>query len=307
MRKVITLLALTAAAAQAQTATATSDDVAATGLDAFARQMFQAWQAQDLEAIRATIASEGGLGAFDSDMTGKPVKLQTADEEVAYAKRMFDEGKKMGATTSFEIRAINCRAVETAGVCAIEFDSAMSTAEGGKQVWPIRATLVARKGLDGWKATHWHASPAQAPAPPEPMSMGPTAIPALNVDPKKLTWTEIPGTGGVKMSPLWENPDTRASTSIVQFPKKWKIGRHYHNVGLQAVVLKGSTQTTGDGAKSEESKVGGWTFDPAKWIHTTESKRGAMILMITDGPFDIVMVDDKGNPLPPPAAPAPGK
>jgi len=301
MHKVITLLALAAGAAQAQ-ATATWDDVAAKEIEAFARQTFQAWQAQDVDAIRASMASEGGLGAYDNDMNGVPVRIRNADEQVRYARQMFDETSKMGATSSFEIRAINCRATQTAGVCAIEFDASMAMPVGGKQVWPVRATLVARKGTDGWKATHWHSSAAQAPAPAETMSLGPSPIPALNMDPKALTWKDLPNTGGVKIAPLWENPDNHGSASLVQFPKKWKIGRHYHNAGLHAVVLKGSLKTTGEGGGAEEGKVGAWTFDPAKWIHTTESKRGATILMITDGPFDVVMVDDKGNPVSAPAA-----
>jgi quercetin dioxygenase-like cupin family protein len=302
MRKAITLVALSAGLARAQA----WDDAAAKDLETFARATFQAWQAQDLAAIRASMASEGGLGAYDTDMNGSPVTIRSLDEQERYAKQMFEEMGKMGASASYEIRSIACRATSTAGVCAIEFDASMAMPVGGKQTWAIRATMIGRRGADGWKATHWHASPAQAPAQaqPESMDMGPTPIPMLLADAKTATWQEIPGTGGVKTAQLWENPETRAAVSMVQFPKKWKIAKHYHSAGMHALVIKGQIKTTASDGTVADGKPGTWAYDPAKWIHSTESKRGATVLMMTDGPFDVVMVDDQGNPLPPPAAPA---
>ena len=305
MRKSLTLLVLAAGGAWAQTpATAMWNETAAAELGDFVRQTFQAWQSGNLEAIRASIASDTTLGAYDNDMTGKPVKIRSVDEEVQFAQQMFGEMKKMGATISFEMRALNCRATDTAGVCAIEFDSSMSTPDGGKQSWPMYATMVARKGGDGWKGVHWHASMAKAPQAPEPLDLGPAPIPLVSVDQKALNWKEIPGSGGIKAAVVWENPTHHGTVSYVQFPKKWQVGRHYHSWASHNVLLKGGlTVTRGDGLK-EEYKPGSWTYIPGKWIHSTASKRGATVLAISDGPDDLVLVDDKGTPLPAPAAPA---
>jgi quercetin dioxygenase-like cupin family protein/ketosteroid isomerase-like protein len=304
MRKAILIAAFASARAQGAPPW---NDAAAKDLEAFARQTFQAWQSGDLDAIRASIAADGALGAFDTDMTGKPVTIHNLDEQMQYAERMFDEMKKMGAKVTFDIHALNCRATETAGVCAIEYDGASVMADGSKQVWPVRATLVARLGSDGWKATHWHASPARAPEAPEPVDLGPGPIPALNIDPKTLNWQPVPGMNGLKTAVVWENPVTHGSVSFVQFPKKFEFGPHYHAANSHNVVIKGSIAVTGADGLTEEAKAGGWTLIPAKWIHSTASKKGATVLTITDGPEAIVPVDAKGNPLPAGAASAPPK
>ena len=60
------------------------------------------------------------------------------------------------------------------------------------------------------------------------------------------------------------------------------------------------TVTLADG-RVLAAKPGSTFMLPAKAIHTTETKAGATLFQYSDGPEDIVFVDDKGNPSAPPA------
>ncbi len=111
---------------------------------------------------------------------------------------------------------------------------------------------------------------------------------------------EIPNTGGVKLAKVWEHPRTGAIAAFAKFPKGWKIPRHFHSSNIQAAILKGSLTVTIDGKPETTTKAGGYFLEPAREIHATMSKDGATIFQVTDGPFDAVVVDEQGNPLPPP-------
>lgn len=279
------------------------DDVAAQELRAEMDKMNNAWEKGDMAAARAMIASDGNLDVYDFDAQGHPAKYTSADDMVKATEQMIAESKKAGVVMKQEIRSLNCQATTTFGACTQEFDMHMTMPDGNKQTWSFRGTGTARKGTDGWKWTHWHASFAALPPP-----MPPQAPPMVAMDPKaynlkKLAWTAVPNAPkGFKMAVVWEHPVTKAQAAFVQLPRKTSMPRHHHSPNMWITVIKGSLTVTGDDGKPMVVKAGGYAQSPAGMVHTTESKKGATFFQLTDGPFDTMM-----EAAAPAAAPAPAK
>lgn len=277
------------------------DESAASEIEALTRRIFDAWQARNSDGVRAEIDAEYMLGSYDNDERGRPVSLMNVEEQIMFAQKMWSATEEMGAKTTATIEEIDCQATATMGVCALEFAVDITHEDGNAKRQLTHGTLIARRGEDGWKATHWHASPAALPEAPEPDA--PAPIPALSVNPKELEWNEIPDSGGVKAAVVWQDPKAKTNAAFVKFPKKWKRGRHYHSHASQNVLLKGTMSVIGSDGLEENYKANAWLFSPGNWIHATECKRDATLFSITYGPRDAVNVDEKGNPITQPATP----
>lgn len=185
MTKTWTLLLAVAASgctgtAQAPSAPAAAvfDDAAAAEARAAVQKGVAAFASQDLAAVKAELAQDGTVATFELDLDNKPVRLATRDEALKYAEDMFAQLGKMKATLAVDVRSLECRATATIAYCAMEHDFKASMPDGGSISQPSRATIVLRKGGDGWKWTHWHTSLAAAPAAPAPAE--PAAKPAGN-------------------------------------------------------------------------------------------------------------------------------
>lgn len=81
---------------------------------------------------------------------------------------MFAQMNKMGGMVKVDVHSIECRATSTLAYCAMEHDFKATMPDGSTMSQPSRASVVLRKGIDGWKWTHWHTSPAVVAAPPAP-------------------------------------------------------------------------------------------------------------------------------------------
>ena len=64
-------------------------------------------------------------------------------------------------------------------------------------------------------------------------------------------------------------------------------------------MIKGTFTWTERNGTVHEAKAGGYTYQPAKLVHTTASSDGCTFLQINEGRFDLVPVDDQGNPQAP--------
>lgn len=292
-----TLFVIVAACAQQQPpppAVAQWDDAAAQEARAAWDQMTRTMERGDVDAARASIADDGFLGAYDLDMESKPIAFATRDEAVKFMETMIGETKKAGGTVRAQSKTVDCRATATYAVCRGEVDFSV-TMGGQTMTQPSRVTGALRKGNDGWKWTHWHASLATAPAAPK------HEVATMNtVD---LKWEAPPGARpgappGVTTAVVWGDPAKGPHAAFVRLPKGTALARHYHSSNLWTVMLEGSMTVTNDG-KAGEVKARGYHLQPGKVPHTTEAKAGAMFFQVADGPFDLVPVDDKGNPLPP--------
>ncbi len=75
----------------------------------------------------------------------------------------------MGATFKIDVHSIECRATSTLAYCAMEHDVKATLPDGSMMTQPSRASVVLRRGVDGWKWTHWHTSlAAVVTQPPTP-------------------------------------------------------------------------------------------------------------------------------------------
>jgi quercetin dioxygenase-like cupin family protein len=315
MKRICSIIALAAlsacaprnAAVNAPT-TASWDDAAAAELQAGSEAQMKAWEVGDVAAIRAGIANDGFLTSYDLDMMGQPVSFASGDEVAAYAQKMADAMKAMGATCQMKITKNDCKATAAIGACVTEVEANMTMAGKTETMW-FRGTSVARKGEDGWKWTHWHGSLAKLP----PMPATPAAMPAIPPAPKPagepialknkdLKWETPPGAPkGLKVATTWGDPMKGANAGYVQFPAGFKMPRHYHTASMWVHVLQGSMKVTFVDGKVVELKAGDFGYAPAKAQHTTESKNGVTLFQYADAAVGDVLVDDQGNPLPPPA------
>ncbi|MEK6607092.1 MAG: DUF4437 domain-containing protein [Myxococcota bacterium] len=272
------------------------DDAATRELRTFGEATMRAWQAGDIDTIRNGVAGDGFLASFDLDMMGKPIKLSSRDELVNFAETMIGQMKQSNTTMKLDTRMLECRATATFGGCAVEFDMTMKPADGQPMSFALRGTALARKGADGWKNTHWHASLAKLPEPPAPPPLpAPPVFPAAALNPKDLQWMDVEGLPGFRIAPVWIDPASGASAAFFQVPKKFKMGPHLHTANAWSVILKGSITHTGADGVARTTKAGGYEFMPQGELHTTEFKNGGTLFMMTDGALEMVPVDESGT------------
>lgn len=91
---------------------------------------------------------------------------------------------------------------------------------------------------------------------------------------------------GLKTRPLHENPRTKMSSSIVQYPQGFHEPRHHHvSCGHYIYILKGRLQSP-DG----DLLPGMFTYAAPKESHGPYTAVEATeILFYTDGPFDFIV------------------
>jgi ketosteroid isomerase-like protein len=263
------------------------DAALAAEMEAFARGQVAAWEAMDVDRIAATL-HDAGLPVFDLDIQGQPVRLGTRDEQLAYVRAM----KEAAPAGKMSTTANHCRAAGEFGWCAMDFQVDAPGPDGKPMPMSMRVTGVAARIDGAWKTIHWHGSMGAIPAPAPP--------PLRGVEAKDLKWQEMPGTGGVKLATVWEDPATRGIAGFVQMPKNWKgFPNHFHSANIHYAVLNGVHAHVEPDGDRRETRAGGWGYEAARNVHRTEGKDGLTLFVVTDGPFDAVPVDEKGNPLPP--------
>jgi ketosteroid isomerase-like protein len=307
----VTALALCACINVEQHKTAAAPDTSVIAWDAGAaaalkdlnERTMNAHNAMDLAAFKALMATEGSLPSFDMDESGTPVRYATPADALAATEAMFGMMKTAGIKASAATRSADCRASATLGLCAIEMDVKLTMPDGQTQSLMSRGTAAAARFADGWKWIHWHGS----------MDAMPGIQSAMVAGAKDLKWEEVPGSGGVKVARLWEDPATHRSLHFTEFPAGWQVGRHYHSSGGHGVMLRGGLTVTEATGTVHDIGTGAYFRYPGKNVHTTASKSGGLVFEVSEGMPDLVLVDEAGEPLPqqpgmpgaPPAAQAP--
>jgi quercetin dioxygenase-like cupin family protein/ketosteroid isomerase-like protein len=275
-------------------------------LKADMKKMLAAMDAGDVDGVVNMMAPESDeLPSYTLGVDGRPVKYANVEDAKKVTREAMAAMKKSGAKVRTEVQSMQCQAASTLAVCAIELERNVQFPDAKNVAFAGRATAAARKGADGWKWTHWHMSYAEMPE-----SLGPAtpevAVAGDSKDQKDLKWQEMPGMGGAQMAQVWSNPRTKATAVFTKAPKGFNVPRHFHSSPVHIVVLEGDLTITEEGGQPHVLKAGSWGLEPAKTIHTTTSKKGALAFMVSLAPFDQVYVDEKGNPLPAGTAP-PGK
>lgn len=113
-------------------------------------------ESMSVEPLKPFIAAD--IVAYDIDVAGKPVKLNSRDEAIKYFETTFAEVKKMGAIAKLEKRSLTCRATNAMAICLFEYDFIAVMPDGTKMTQPTQTTIVLNKAADGWKWTHWHSA-----------------------------------------------------------------------------------------------------------------------------------------------------
>jgi ketosteroid isomerase-like protein/quercetin dioxygenase-like cupin family protein len=276
-----------------QPPTAAMDESAAAELKAFNQQVFDAINAGDVAAFKGSIAADSFLVSFENGPDGTPVRVDSAEAEGSAMDQAMAAARAAGGKMQVTVKRADCRGTATFGTCAVEYDATMPMPGGHAMTLALRGLGVARKGADGWKWVAWHESPAALPpAPPQ------AAMPAAKLDPAAmnkadLKWMEVEGFPVFSIAPLWENPQTHAVAVLGKIAKV-KSPPHQHTMNAWIFVEKGTFSITGTDGKRYEAKAGGWVLQPAHWTHVTECQGSCQIAMVTDGPFDMGMADNKG-------------
>jgi quercetin dioxygenase-like cupin family protein len=128
------------------------------------------------------------------------------------------------------------------------------------------------------------------------------ALPSASANKGDYKWNEM--MPGMKAAEVWKDPATGGTATMMQATREQTFPRHFHTSGSHVYVIKGELVVTEAAGKGHKVKAGGYLYEPARMIHTTKIKKGTTAFQIGDGAFDFVPVDDKGDPLPPPPAPA---
>jgi hypothetical protein len=112
---------------------------------------------------------------------------------------------------------------------------------------------------------------------------------SFTVKTSEIAWQAVAIDGmpaGLQARPLHENPRTKMSSSIVQYPKGFHEPRHHHNTcGHYIYILKGRLQAPGG-----DLVAGMFTYAAPKEPHGPfTALEPTEILFYTDGAFDFIV------------------
>jgi quercetin dioxygenase-like cupin family protein len=137
------------------------------------------------------------------------------------------------------------------------------------------------------------AGTAAAGPPPTPAD---STGHALNINPKDVHWDRMMpdlGEGSPMISILHKDPKTGATQVLIRVPKDFHVTPHWHSANETHTVLQGAFVMECMG-KRETLEEGGFNYMPARMIHEawTTEKKGALLFITVDGPWDVNFVAD---------------
>jgi ketosteroid isomerase-like protein len=150
----LALILLPSVAAAKETAT---DELWAT-----IQKVTDAVMSDDQAVFSAKLADD--VTAFDLDPEGKSVVIHSKAEAKAFFDASSAAAKKMNATMSIHYGEHRCTVSGDLGFCTATATFSMKSGDGQEMSQPSYGTFILRKTSAGWKAVHWHISPAVAPA-----------------------------------------------------------------------------------------------------------------------------------------------
>ncbi len=116
------------------------------------------------------------------------------------------------------------------------------------------------------------------------------------VEASALQWKTIPEANGAQMSPVGKTPGTEGVAFFIKFPAGWKHPNHFHTTDFHRVVVDGDLEVTMKDGTKFASKKGDYFRAPANAIHSTSTKNGATIFIVSDGKFSTVTLGEDGKP-----------
>ncbi len=147
-------------------AASATQDAAAQEVWAATQQGLDNFVKMDRAAFEAALTDD--LVAYDLDLEGKPVRMGSKADAIAYFEAISAEVKKLGGTMNVDIHSHRCSAGESLGFCAVEMDFRVKMPDGTVNSQPSYISCVLRKTPGGWKWAFWHTSLSVLPAAPAP-------------------------------------------------------------------------------------------------------------------------------------------
>lgn len=119
--------------------------------------------------------------------------------------------------------------------------------------------------------------------------------PLQRIRPSEVPWEPL-GNHGLRRKRLGFDAATGHTTNLVDIPKGWKGGgiAHFHHAFEEVYVLEGAVTVGG----THYWHAGDYFYRPAQVVHGHDEKspEGALTLIRSDGPLDLLLVHDPAEP-----------
>ncbi|BCT92094.1 hypothetical protein LYSHEL_11180 [Lysobacter helvus] len=140
------------------------------------------------------------------------------------------------------------------------------------------------------------------PPPPDKPAMADAANTHAMVHAADTKWGPAPPAlpKGTQAAVLYGDPGKAGPFTIrLKFPAGGKVPRHWHPTDEQVTVIEGDfALSMGEGANVHDGAfvAGDYVNLPAKMQHAASTKGGAVVQVVSTGPFQITYVDPKDDP-----------
>lgn len=111
----------------------------------------------------------------------------------------------------------------------------------------------------------------------------------------ELKWVPLSGITGAEQALLWGDPAKEAHRVFFKYPVGLKSPPHTHTFGDRGVIVSGTLSLAVEGAPKKLLPPGSFFALPAGTRHVTavEGSEPCVFYMEREGPFDVVVVDQK--------------
>ena len=109
-----------------------------------------------------------------------------------------------------------------------------------------------------------------------------------------LKWSEIPGSGGVKVADLWGDHAKGAYGALFKFPAGFMVPLHTHTHAMRIVVISGTFLQTPEGKEEMRLSAGSYLMQPGgNYRHTTGCDKASDCEVFGEsaGAFDLKVVE----------------
>lgn len=115
---------------------------------------------------------------------------------------------------------------------------------------------------------------------------------AVMMQASTLTWTDVPGAPGVKISVVEGDATKGPHHFFLKFPAGFSAGLHHHTADHFATIVTGTLVLTVDG-KDHSLPPGSYVGFTQKTKHATRCEKGTDCVMFIDsnGAWDAIMAD----------------
>ncbi|MGH9315914.1 MAG: DUF4437 domain-containing protein [Thermoanaerobaculia bacterium] len=118
----------------------------------------------------------------------------------------------------------------------------------------------------------------------------------VTVNAADLKWVPVEALPpGAVMAVIREDPVTKAVDFLAKVDKDYRVPKHWHSLNERVSIIEGAFTTETEGIKHTLTK-GGFMYLPGKTVHEAWLKGKTMILVSTEGPFDVTYVNPADEP-----------